>query len=207
MQANEHGWPRWAVPLWAALALAAGLILWLSPAEQTLGQGIKWVYIHLAFIWTAMLGVLMVGILNLIQVFSARPGWQRWSRAGSWGALGLLVVAFITSVAVMQVDWGGITWSEPRMQALLRTIAIWVIAHFAGPWIPDRLLRGVLMAVVAAVALFPLRFGPLVMHPQDALGASASLAIRLSGFGIFAIVFAASATVIWIIHQRLQFRT
>jgi hypothetical protein len=204
MQSNDRQWFRWAVPLWVGLTLAAGLILWFSPAEQTLGQGMKWVYIHVAFIWTAMLGMLIVGGLSLLQVFSDQAGWRLWGRAASWVTLGLLALAILTSVIVMQVNWGGISWDEPRTQSLLRATAVWIIAHIAGPWIPDRRVRGLLVAVAIAVALLPMRFGPLVIHPQDPLGMSSSNAIRLDSVALFGVALAASASLTWVIKQRLK---
>lgn len=210
MQANENTWLRPAaslraiVLLWAALAVAAGLILWLSPDEQTLGTGMKWVYVHLAFIWTAMLGMLSAGILSLIQVFSDRAGWRQWGIATTWATLCVLAFSIITSIAVMQVNWGGISWEEPRTQALLRASAIWLIVTVAGPWITHRRVRGVLIAVVAVAALVPMRYGPLAIHPQNALGASPSDAIRVAAVGLFGVVFAASASAVWFIQQRLR---
>ena len=184
--------------------MAAALILWLSPTEQTLGQGIKWVYIHLAFIWTAMLGMLVVGILSLIQVFSSRAAWRRWGDATGWATLGTLVLALIGSLVVMQVNWGGISWDEPRTQSLLRTLAIWVLVQFAGPWISNRRVRGLLTVVLVAVALIPMRYGPLVIHPQNPLGMSSSNAIRLASVAVFGVVLVACASVTWVIQQRQE---
>ncbi len=204
MQLVKNRWASWALPLWAALAVAAALILWLSPTEQTLGQGIKWVYIHLAFIWTAMLGMLATGILSLIQVFSSRAAWRRWGDATGWATLGTLVLALIGSLVVMQVNWGGISWDEPRTQSLLRTLAIWVLVQFAGPWISKRRVRGLLAAVLVAVAIIPMRYGPLVIHPQDPLGTSSSNAIRLASVGLFGVVLVACASATWVIRRRIE---
>jgi len=204
VQLVKNRWPHWAVPLWAGLAVAAALILWVSPTEQTLGQGMKWVYIHLAFIWTAMLGMLIVGILSVIQVFSSRTAWQRWDAAAGWATLGALGLALIGSLVVMRVNWGGISWDEPRTQSLLRTLAIWIIVQFAGPWVTDRRLRGLLTAVLVAVAIIPMHFGPLVIHPPDPLGTSSSNLIRLASVALFGVVLAAGASATWVIQQRLE---
>jgi hypothetical protein len=201
---SRQRWPGWAGPLWLVLGLAVVVILWLAPSERTLGEGIRWVYIHVAVIWTAMLGMLVVGGLNLIQVFSGRDGWRLWSAAASWGTLGLLVLAVMTSTLVMQVNWGGISWDEPRIGSLLRAVAIWVILHFAGPWIGDRRLRGVLTAAAVAAAVIPLRFAPLVIHPQDPLGQAASNDFLLASLALFAVVLAASVSVVWLTKQRLK---
>ena len=203
MQANASQWLRWA-GLWAALAAAGAFIVWLSPNEQTLGEGMKWVYIHLAFIWTAMLGMLVVGALSLVLVFSAWAGWRRWADAASWATLGVLVLALASSIVVMQVNWGGIAWDEPRTQSLLRTLAIWVIVQVAGPWISDRRLRGALTALAVIVAIIPMRFGPLVMHPIDPLGTSSSNPIRLASAGLFGVVLIAAASAVWVIQKGLK---
>jgi hypothetical protein len=45
---------RWTWPLFAGLLILLAVLLWLSPAEQTLGQAVKLVYLHGALVRTAM---------------------------------------------------------------------------------------------------------------------------------------------------------
>lgn len=44
---------RWSVML-ALVALGAAIV-WLAPAERSLGAGIRWVYIHVALVWAGTL--------------------------------------------------------------------------------------------------------------------------------------------------------
>ena len=49
------------------MALAA-LLLWLAPAEQTLGSGITSVYVHVALTWTGMTGLIIAAVLGLAPI-------------------------------------------------------------------------------------------------------------------------------------------
>jgi hypothetical protein len=58
--------------------------------------------------------------------------------------------------------------------------------------------------VVAVAALIPMRYGPLAIHPQNALGTSPSDAIRVAAVGLFGVVFVAAGSAVWVIQQRLR---
>ena len=54
MTVIRNGQRRWVWPLLAGLAAILAVLLWLSPAEQTLGQTVKLVYLHGALVRTAL---------------------------------------------------------------------------------------------------------------------------------------------------------
>jgi len=43
------------VPL--LLVVLGMLVVWLAPAERTLGEGIRWVYVHVALVWAGTLAL------------------------------------------------------------------------------------------------------------------------------------------------------
>jgi hypothetical protein len=59
--------PVWIIPL--ALLLFMALLVWQAPVEQSLGQGIKIVYVHVGLIWAGMLGFAVNGCTS--------SGWYR----------------------------------------------------------------------------------------------------------------------------------
>ncbi len=202
MRPHAPRWKVWVGLLWLALGVAAALILGLAPAEQTLGQGIKWVYIHTAIIWTAMLGLVACGGLGLAAVLLEFRRGAAWRAAAGWVTFGLLILAVLSSLAVMQVNWGGISWNEPRTVSLLRALALWLIVQVAGPWVADRRWRGALTALAAGVAVFPMRFGPLLIHPENPMGASGSAGMRFAFIALFGLCLAASASVVWVLQRQ-----
>ena len=52
----------WLIP--ASLILLMAMIIWMSPEERTLGARIKIVYVHVAFVWSGLAGILISGILS-----------------------------------------------------------------------------------------------------------------------------------------------
>ncbi len=195
--------PAWLIWLWAGLLVCGALILWFAPEEATLGGGIKWVYLHVAFIWTGMLGMAVTGGLGLLEMFGARPGLARWRAATSLVTLGVMVIAAITSLIATQVNWNGIFWQEPRMQALLRALALWVIAHFVGAWATDPRWGGGLAAGAALLAIIPMRLSPLVIHPQNPIGTSDSFGIQFAFVALFGVCLVGAVSAVWVAGQRL----
>jgi hypothetical protein len=73
---------RSRVPL--ALVMLGALLVWLAPAERSLGDGIRWVYVHVGLVWagTVALGVAGVAGVALAAVGQAalaawvQPTWR-----------------------------------------------------------------------------------------------------------------------------------
>ena len=75
---------NWGVLI--AIIILSAILLWLAPAEQTLGQGIKVVYLHVALIWTGMTGMVLAGLLGLAVLISGRFGLEKWTHTLGWVA-------------------------------------------------------------------------------------------------------------------------
>ena len=77
----------WTWPLLAGLAVVLALLLWLSPAERTLGQAVKLVYLHGALVRTATLLFAVSLPVNVVALLSGKSSWLAWGRALVWTAL------------------------------------------------------------------------------------------------------------------------
>ena len=112
-----------------SLIILEGLLVWFSPAERTLGNGIKAVYIHVSLTWAGMVGFTMAGILGLWNIFMTNENihkWMclmrtsnenihKWMSALSWVALGSYAVGFAVSLFAAKINWGSFFCSEPRV--------------------------------------------------------------------------------------------
>ncbi len=78
----------------ALLGLGA-MLEWHAAVERTLGEGIRWVYVHVALVWAGSLALAVAGLADLVVVISGRPGSAGWVQA-AWRA-GL--VAFALGIA------------------------------------------------------------------------------------------------------------
>jgi hypothetical protein len=176
---------RWIL---AALIIAAGLVLWLSPEERTLGQGIKIVYVHVAVTWTSMVGFVIMGLLGIGVLVYEREDIRLWmNTTGLVSSFGW-VLSIILSMWASEVNWGGVPLGEPRYIATFNLLAVIIIVQVILLWIPPIRLRGLIGTVPAVFLIFSVLGSRLILHPTNAIRATASLGIRFSFYSMFVLV-------------------
>ena len=163
----------------------SALIVWLAPAEQTLGEGIKVVYLHVALIWAGMTGLLILGVLGLAILLTARPRLAAWAHTLGWVGLGFFLAGIGMSMVAAQVNWGGLFWPEPRNVAMLRVVAVGLIVQIVTGWSIAIRLQGLLYACLALLLTWSVLVTPLVFHPRNPIETSPSLAIQATFFSLF----------------------
>jgi len=179
------------------LALLALLIL--SPAEQTLGQIVKLVYLHGALVRTGMLAFTVAGVLGVFALLTRRSWAVEWTRAVGDSALVIWTTYVLSSMLVTYLAWGvAIAWSEPRVRAsghiLLAAVAFWGVSLFLRDW----RVRAVLSALLGVLVWVLITSAGVVIHPVDPIGGSASIAIKVFYGGIVAcVVLLAAELALW----------
>lgn len=159
-----------------------------------MGYGIRPVYVHVAFIWTGMLGMLAAGLLGLVLAVTNRAKWAGWMQTVGWVSFGFILASLAASIVAQLVNWNGIFWDEPRNQMIVRLVVAYLAILIANTWLPWLRLRGLVVAVAAGVMLGALRFTPNVLHPEDPIGNSSASGIQftflmLGGLGVMAAVW------------------
>lgn len=109
------------------------LVTALSPIEQTLGESIRIVYFHGAWVWAGLISfglAALAGLLGLVL----RRGWPRWSLALGRTGLFFWLTYLPMSLWVMQLFWGGFYFDEPRWRVPF-TFAVVAVLLQAGLWL------------------------------------------------------------------------
>jgi hypothetical protein len=180
----------------ALLVLAAALLVLLAPAEATIGQGIRIVYIHVALIWTGLLLLLVAGLLGLAVLIAGPGRLAIWMQLVAYTGLGFFAAGVLTSLAAEIVNWGGIAWREPRTAANLNLLAVAVIIGVANTLLPNPRLRGALNLLLAVAAVWITVTTELQLHPANAVGTATSSAIQLTFYGLAALCLLVAACLI-----------
>src|SRR5512139_2044826 len=108
----------------ALCAAAAALILALMPAEKTLGQVIKIVYLHGALSRAGMLGFAAAGVAAGAYLVRPRPQIIRWAVALLVSGWCFWAAHFLVSMPATRLTWGPwIAWGEPRVSMTLQIAA------------------------------------------------------------------------------------
>jgi hypothetical protein len=179
------------------------VIVWLAPPEKTMGYGIRPVYVHVALIWTGMLGLLMAGLLGLVLTVTNQAKWGGWMQTVGWVSFGFILASLVASIVAQIVNWNGIFWDEPRNQMIVRLVVAYLAVLIANSWLPWPRLRGLVMVVSAGVMLSALRFTPNVLHPEDPIGNSSASGIQVTFLVLGLLSVVAATWIVMFLGRRL----
>lgn len=167
-----------------------------------MGDGIKVVYIHVAFVWTGMLGFVINGLLGIALMLSGRKGLKDSVELVGIAALIVFIASVLVSLLAEQINWGGILWQEPRNQAVFTVTAVAVIVHVVNPWIPWIRWRGLLPLSLAIFVLETLPGAPRVLHPENPVRTSGSQAMQSTFLTMFALSIVLGGWLIWFLQTH-----
>lgn len=201
---------RLTLAVLGGLLTAAAVFLWITPAEQTLGEGLKIVFVHAALIQTGTIGLIVAGLIGVVVLLTAHPALEAWLRTIGGVALAFYAAGVITSMIAAQVNWGGVYLQEPRMAASLNTLALALIVQVLNYWLDhagadSRIalrIGGGLSAALAAYLIWSVATAPLVLHPSSPVAQSSSRAIQWSFYGLLAMCLLAAGWVVWRMRGR-----
>jgi hypothetical protein len=185
----------WIFPL--ALLLLMALLVWRAPVEQSLGQGIKIVYVHVGLIWAGMFGFALNGLLGLVVAVTDSKKLADWLPIIGLVSLVVFVVSVIVSLVAEQVNWGGIFWREPRNMAVFSVTAVAIIVLVLNSWLPWRRAQGLLAASLAVYTILTLPSAPMVMHPENPARTSSSMGIQYGFYGVFVLALLIGVWAVW----------
>jgi hypothetical protein len=159
------GLPGWLWLLLTLIVIAAFTAL--SPLEKTLGANARIVYLHGAWVWAALAGVLLAGLVGLLGLLLRRRWLHAWCLA--LGRTGLLMwILFLPqSLYVMQANWNGLFLDEPRFRVPLNLAIVGLLLQIGlaffpvGKWtsLGNLVYSGVVMVVMSSMQT--------VLHPQS----------------------------------------
>jgi hypothetical protein len=186
--------------LLAGIFVSAVILVWFSPAERSLGQGIKLVYIHVSLIWTAMVGFTVAGASGAVSLVRANTRLTAWQESVCWVALTWYATGVVIAMAAAKVNWGAVNWSEPLLGASLRFLAAAMLIQLSKFWLRSARVRGGLNAALGFFLMWSILGAPHVMHPQSPIRQSTSSAIKLTFLVMFLLSSLAASWAIW--HTR-----
>jgi hypothetical protein len=98
------------------LVLGMAVLTMLGPEEKSLGQNVRIVYLHGAWVLTALVAYIASGIVGLVALLTRKSGAHDWSKALGRTATVFWVTYLPLSLWAMQANWNGLYTSEPRFR-------------------------------------------------------------------------------------------
>jgi hypothetical protein len=158
-----------------------------GPPERSLGENVRLVYLHGAWVWTSLFGFIASAVIGIIGLIFRTYAFQQWSIALGRSGLIFWLTYLPLSLWTMQMNWNGLFLEEPRWRVaidfaivgILFQVAILIIQR--PNWAS---LLNILYVLLLGIVLLQTN---QVMHPNSPIASSGSISIQ-SFFGILTIL-------------------
>jgi hypothetical protein len=166
--------------LWFGITLLAIVVVTaLGPAEKSLGTNVRVVYLHGAWVWTALICMLAAAVVGLAGLLTRRLSIHYWSRVLGRTGLVFWITYLPLSLWAMQTNWNGLFLSEPRWRVAI-IFAIGGLAIQIGiTLLENPAWASGLNLVYALILVYVLGTTDQVMHPGSPIFTSGSGRIQI----------------------------
>ncbi|MDO9348041.1 MAG: hypothetical protein Q7T47_02040 [Anaerolineales bacterium] len=147
------------------IVLFIAVFTFFGPEEKSLGDNVRIVYLHGAWVLSAQINILAAAVMGLIGLLTRRESAHRWSQ--SLGRTGIVfwVTYLPLSLWAMQANWNGLFLAEPRFRVAIIFAVVGVLLQI-GLAIIDKLPWTSLANLAYAISLnFVLNGAGNVLHP------------------------------------------
>jgi hypothetical protein len=178
---------------WLLIFLAAVVLLTtIGPSEKTLGERVRIVYLHGAWVWTSLAAFVIAGLTGLVGILARKPAMHQASRAWGWTGLLFWVSYLPLSIWAMETSWNGLYLSEPRWRLALIFAVTGLLLQAGLALLEKPAWTSAANLLYIAALLLTLANTRNVMHPPAPVLSSDSLLIRGYFFVLLAIMFLAA---------------
>jgi len=189
-QANLRHW------FWLGLTLVLiALVALLGPAERSLGSQVRVVYLHGAWVWTALAVFVASGVIGLFGLLLHRENWQCWSRDLGRTGLFFWITYLPLSLWAMQTTWNGLFLSEPRWRLALVFSVSGLLLQLGLSLLGSLRLTSLGNLVFVGLLLYNLARTENVMHPASPILSADAWLFRIYFFGLLALTLLAAGQI------------
>ncbi len=191
----------WFLRLIPLTLVFIALITWFGPAEKSLGDNLRLVLLHGAWVWTGKTLFALAGLAGLMALLGAAR-LHDWSRALGWAGLIFWLTYLPMSLVVMQLNWGGLFFDEPRWQVPFTLAVVGVLLQIGLHILHQPRLTSLGNLAFGAALWLRLGVAQNILHPDSPVMQSGSAMLQFYFAGLFFLVFILALQVtLWLKKQ------
>jgi len=164
-----------------------GLVTIFAPVEKDLGVNARLVYFHGAWVWSGLGGFALAGIAGLAALFTRQERMHAWSKVLGWTGMVFWLTYLPVSLVVMQMNWGGFFWDEPRWRIPFAFAIIGVLLQAGLILMNKPALTSLANIGFAAALMVSLDRITNILHPDSPILTSSSRGIQIFFFILLAL--------------------
>lgn len=190
---------------WMYLSITVIMLILLAlvgPAEKDLGSNVRVVYLHGAWVWTALSSYFAAAIAGLGGFITRKKSLHSWSLALGRTGLFFWLTYLPLSLWAMKTNWNGLFLAEPRWRLALIFAVVGILIQ-AGLLLLDHPEWSSVGNLAYAIALVvALRNIPSVMHPTSPIFSSDAMRIQFYFLLLMVMVLIAALQVTYLQVNR-----
>jgi hypothetical protein len=151
----------------------------LGPAEKTLGVNVRVVYLHGAWVWTALAAFVCAGIVGLAGLVTRHQSLNVWSRALGRTGLVFWITYLPISLWAMQTNWNGLFLAEPRWRLAVIFAFGGLVLQIGLVLVDKAVWDSALNLIFGVILILALQNTQQVMHPPAPMLNSSAWEIQI----------------------------
>ena len=155
------------------------LVSRFGPSENTLGANVRSVYLHGAWVWTALLSFIASGGIGIFALLLNRNVLHAWSIALGRAGTFFWITYLPLSLWTMQLNWNGLFLEEPRWRVSFDFLIVGLAFQIAILLINKAAMGSIINITYIAALGWTLFRTDQVMHPGSPIASSGSNAIQI----------------------------
>ena len=151
----------------------------IGPPEKALGTNVRVVYLHGAWVWSALAAFVAAGLVGAVALVTQRAKLHAWSRALGRTGLFFWITYLPISLWAMRANWNGLFLAEPRWRVAVVFAVAGVLLQSGLSLIEDPAWASGFNFLYALALFTALHSTRQVMHPASPILESDAWRIQL----------------------------
>jgi len=187
------------------LVIGIVILLYFIPPEQKLGNTIKIVFLHAAFVQVGILTFLTAGILSIIWFIHRNKNLYVWIYSVQITAVFMWAVYYLSSMIATYYAWGIlIAWQEPRVQMTFWVFAFATVFLLVSWWLKNPYFSSVLNIILMVIVFYLVLTTINIRHPGNPIGESNSFLYKGIFFTLIGVVAVFSVQIMRLVNLKIQ---
>ncbi len=170
---------RWQLAGLICTLLAVGIFAFFGPVEKKLGVNIRLVYLHGAWVWAGLVSFAAAAVAGLTGLAARAIKWHEYSQSLALTALIFWLTYLPISMLLMQINWGGYFFDEPRWKIPFAFAVIAILLQGGLLLINHPPVSSAANLLFAAALFWSLNQATSILHPDSPIFNSGSASIQL----------------------------
>lgn len=173
--------------IFLVLILVIAGVSTFGPPEKSLGEHVRLVYLHGAWVWTSIVGFVAAAFTGLFALLKRSPSLDSWSIAFGRSGLFFWITYLPITIVTARFNWNGLFLEEPRWRMALDLAIVGVLFQLALLVIRRVYIGSALGIGYLLILGWSLLTTEQILHPQGPIRASGSLTIQ-AFFGVLTLL-------------------